>query len=71
MSAVDPISAAVGLNAAGTLGRAQLAVAGRMRKIASQQGDAALKLIEAAAENMSAATSDLNQALGSMLDLHA
>ncbi len=71
MSTIDSVSAVVNLKAAGTLGKLQLAVAGRMLKIANQQGASALKLIEAAAENMSSATADLNRSLGQMLDLHA
>ncbi len=71
MSAIDSVSAAVNLKAASSLGKVQLAVAGRMLKIANQQGDTALKLIEAAAESMSSATADLNRSLGLMLDLHA
>ncbi len=71
MASIDSISAAVNLKAAGTLGKTQLAVAGRMLKIANQQGASALKLIESAAENMSSATADLNRSLGLMLDLHA
>ena len=71
MSAIDSVSAAVNLKAAGALGKLQLAVAGRMLKIASQQSANALKLIESAAENMSSATADLNRSIGRMLDLHA
>ena len=71
MSAIDSVSAAVNLKAAGTLGELQLAVAGRMLKIANQQGDNVLKLIESAAESMSSATADLNRSIGRMLDLHA
>ncbi len=71
MSAIDSVSAAVNLRAAGTLGKLQLAVAGRMLKIANQQGAGALKLIESAAENMSSATAALNRSFGLMLDLHA
>ena len=71
MASIDSISAAVNLKAAGTLGKTQLAVAGRMLRIANQQGASSLKLIESAAENMSSATADLNRSLGQMLDLHA
>ena len=71
MSTIDSVSAAVNLKAAGSLGKVQLAVAGRMLKIANQQGDNALKLIEAAAENMSSPTADLNRSMGLMLDLRA
>ena len=71
MSTIDSVSAAVNLRAAGTLGKLQLAVAARMLKIANQQGDSALKLIEAAAESMSSATADLNRSIGRMLDLRA
>ena len=71
MSAIDLVSAAVNLKAAGSLGKVQLAVVGRMLKIANQQGDNALKLIEAAADSMSSATADLNRSIGRMLDLHA
>ncbi|MCH8053957.1 MAG: hypothetical protein IH895_07855 [Planctomycetes bacterium] len=71
MSTIDSVSAAVNLKAAGSLGKVQLAVAGRMLKIANQQGDSALKLIEAAAESMSSATADLNRSIGLMLDLRA
>ena len=53
MSAIGLVSAAVNLKTAGALGKVQLAVAGRMLKIASQQGDIALKLIEAATESTS------------------
>ena len=69
MSAIDSVSAAVNLKAAGSLGMVQLAVAGKMLKIANQQGDSALQLIEAAADSMSAATADLNRSIGRMLDL--
>ncbi len=71
MSAIDSISAAVNLRAAGSLGKVQLAVAGKMLNIANQQGDNALKLIDAAAKSMSSATADLNRCIGRMLDLHA
>ncbi len=71
MSAIDLVSATVDLKAAGTLGKVQLTVAGRMLKIANQQGDNALKLIAAAAESMSSATADLNRSIGPMLDLRA
>ncbi len=71
MFAIDSVSAAVNLKAAGSLGKVQLAVAGRMLKIADQQGANALKLIEAAAESMSSATADLNRSIGRMLDLRA
>ncbi|MCH8853221.1 MAG: hypothetical protein IID41_11305 [Planctomycetes bacterium] len=71
MSAIGLVSAVVNLKAAGTLGKVQLAVAGKMLKIANQQGDSALKLIEAAADSMSAATADLNRSIGRMLDLRA
>ncbi len=71
MSAIGAVSAAVNLKAAGSLGKVQLAVAGKMLKIANQQGESALKLIESAAENMSSATADLNRSIGLMLDLHA
>ncbi len=71
MSTIDSVSAAVNLRAAGTLGKLQLAVAGRMLKIANQQGDNALILIEAASENMSSATADFNRSIGRMLDLRA
>ena len=71
MSAIDSVSAAVNLRAAGSLGKVQLAVAGKMLKIANQQGNNALNLIEAAAKSMSSATADLNRSIGRMLDLHA
>jgi hypothetical protein len=71
MPAIDSAPAAANLKAAGTLAKIQLAVAGRMLKIANQQGDNALKLIESAAENMSSATADLNRSIGLMLDLRA
>ncbi len=71
MSSIDSISAAVNVEAAGTLGKTQLAVARRMLRIANQQGASALKLIKSAAENMSSTTADLNRSLGLMLDLHA
>ncbi len=71
MSAIGSISAAVNLKAAGSLGKVQLAVAGRMLKITNEQGANTLKLIESAAENMSSATADLNRSIGRMLDLHA
>ncbi len=70
MSAIDSVSAAVNLKGAGKLGKAQLAVAGRMLRIANQQGANALRLIEAAAGSMSSATADLNRSIGRMLDLH-
>ena len=71
MSALGLVSAVSHTNMASHLGKVQLAVAGRMLKIANQQGDDALKLIEAAAESMSSATADLNRSIGRMLDLHA
>ena len=71
MSAIGAVSAAVNLKAAGSLGKVQLAVAGKMLKIANQQGESALKLIESAAESMSSATADLNRSIGRTLDLHA
>ncbi len=71
MSTIDSVAAVVNLKAAGTLGKLQVAVAGRMLKIANQQGANVLKLIESAAENMSSATADLNRSIGRMLDLHA
>ncbi len=46
-----------------------MAVAARMLKIADDQGQAAVKLIEAAAEGLTAATADLNHSLSRLLDI--
>ncbi len=71
MSTIDSVSAVVNLMATGTWGTVQLVVAGTILKIVTRRGDSALKLIEAAAANMSFGLADLNRSIGRMLYLHA
>jgi hypothetical protein len=59
---MDLASAIVNVKAAEAASHVQLAVAARMLKMANDQGDAVLKLVQAAAENMEAASADVAQA---------
>ena len=71
MSALDPISAAVNLRSAQQVGKVQLSAAARVLKIANGQGEAALALIESAAQSITTATADLSKSLGGMVDIQA
>lgn len=71
MSALGLVSAVSQTNLASHLGKVQLAVAGKMLKIANDRGEAILDLIEAAAEGMSAASAELAGAIGELVDIQA
>lgn len=71
MSALGLATAVSQTNMASHMGKVQLAVAGKMLKIANAQGEAVLGLIEAAAEGMSAASAELAGAIGDLVDIQA
>ena len=71
---MDLVSAAVNLSTALALSKVQYAVAAKVLDTADQQGQAAVELIEAAAEMMDQATADMLEAaeqLGASLDVMA
>lgn len=63
-------SALVGLKAAETASTIQYAVAGKLLRTQRQQGDAILKLLQAASQQVESAAADVLDATGS-LDLYA
>ena len=69
MSALGLVTAVSQTASAGQMGKVQLAVAGKMLKIANAQGEAVLGLIEAAADGMSAASAELSSAIGQLVDV--
>jgi len=71
---MDLVSAAVNLNAAVALSKVQYAAAAKILDVADQQGQAAVELIEAAAEMMDQATADMLEVaeqLGASIDVMA
>ncbi|HUW82067.1 MAG TPA: hypothetical protein VMZ31_04625 [Phycisphaerae bacterium] len=71
---MDLVSAVVNFSAALALSQVQYAVAAKILDVADQQGQAAVELIEAAAEMMDQATTDMLGAaeqLGASLDVMA
>ena len=68
------ISAVMGMDQASTLGSMQMAVAKRILDVQGMQGDAAVKLIEAASKSMNAAGDAMVAAatgLGGQIDTYA
>jgi len=71
---MDLVSAVVNLSTALALSKVQYAAAAKILDVADQQGQAAVDLIEAAAEMMDQATADMLEAaeqLGASLDVMA
>ena len=71
VSTIGVVTAAAGVQTARQMGQVQLAIAGRLLRIADEQGQAALDLIEAASEGMADAMGEMNREIGQMLDTHA
>ena len=71
MSSMSAITAAAGLNAAQQMGKVQLVVAAKLQSVTKDQSQAVMKLIEAAAEGIAAATEQVSASIGQMLDVHA
>ena len=71
VSTIGAVTAAAGVQTARQMGQVQLAVAGRLLRIADGQAQAALELIEAASEGMADAMGEINRQIGQMLDTHA
>ena len=65
----EPLSAALHLQQARSLGQVQLAVAAKFMKMSRDQGQAAVQLIEAASENMARASAEVQQSLGHLVDI--
>lgn len=69
---MDPlISSIVGLKLAETASSIQYAVAAKMLKVDQAQGDAALKLIQAAQQSFDGAVADVSDAITTALDTYA
>ena len=71
---MDLISAVTGMDQASTLGSVQMAVAKKILDVQGMQGDAAVKLIQAASKSMNSAGDALVAAatgLGGQIDTYA